>query len=91
VELGKALEIANTHGMMFLQADCDMDWARFLANTTQAIDQQTLRNARDGVLRAKAYYRAHLGAGTYYEKIARLLIEAVSHKLSQPAASGTEW
>jgi hypothetical protein len=90
MELDKALEIAREHRMMFLQTDCDMDWARFLANTTQTIAQETLGMARDDTMRAKAYYRAQLGAGTYYEKIADLLIEALSHKLSESLAGGIE-
>ncbi|MEI9932456.1 MAG: hypothetical protein WDM89_18445 [Rhizomicrobium sp.] len=87
VALEMARKVAATHGMSFLETDCDMDWARFILNADRPFPPGEIDAAAACVNAALTYYRDHLGSDTYYARIAELLIRALEVKARTAALS----
>ena len=76
-----ARKVAKAHGMSFLEADCDMDWARFILNSERQFRAVEVQTALERLRGVAAYYRDHLGGDTYYARIAGFLIAGLARKL----------
>lgn len=85
--LEMARKVATTHGMSFLETDCDMDWARFIVNADLPFPSDEIEAAASRVHAAQIYYRDHLGSETYYVRIAEQLIRALAVKARTAALS----
>jgi NACHT domain len=82
VSLEKARELAHKNEMRFIEADCDMDWARFIANDATHFKSFQIRESRDQLRKIAKYYRDHVGSETYYPRVVTLLLEALEHYLA---------
>ena len=79
--LEMARNVARVHGMSFLEADCDMDWARFIMNSERQFPSTEVHATLERVRGVAAYYHDHIGGDTYYAKIAGFLITGLAHKI----------
>src|SRR5437588_826012 len=68
--------------MRFIEADCDVDWARFIVNDVGRFKLTQIRHARDQLRRVAKYYRDHVGQETYYPRIVALLVGALDRVLA---------
>jgi hypothetical protein len=82
VSLEQARQLARKHGMRFIEADCDMDWARFIANDASRFKSIQIRESRDRLRKIAKYYRDHVGPQTYYPRVVTLLLGALDHFLA---------
>jgi tetratricopeptide (TPR) repeat protein len=82
VSLEQARQLAHKGGMKFIEADCDMDWARFIVNDPGRFKSFQIRESRDRLRKIARYYRDHVGSETYYPKVVALLLGALDHFLT---------
>jgi tetratricopeptide (TPR) repeat protein len=80
--LARARRLAHANGMRFLESDCTLDWARFIANDITRFNVQEIEAARKDLKEAVAYYDNDVGKGTYYPRILRLLLGALDRALA---------
>lgn len=80
--LERARQLALKHEMKFIEADCDLDWARFIANDARFFKPSQIRQSRDRLRVVAKYYWEHVGQKTYYPRIVSLLIKAMDHALA---------
>jgi tetratricopeptide (TPR) repeat protein len=79
--LERARRLARDHGMKFLEADTDLDWARFIANDTERFRPAQIQEARDRLKHVLAYFHDNIGRDSYYPRIVGLLLAALNHAL----------
>ncbi len=80
--LDRARRLAREHGMKFLEADCDLDWARFIVNDIKRFKASQIREAREPLRHVQAYFHDNVGRESYYSRIVELLLSALSHWLT---------
>jgi tetratricopeptide (TPR) repeat protein len=87
--LERARRLAREHGMKFLEADCDLDWARFIANETERFKPAQIQEARDRLRIVLAYFHDNIGRDSYYPRIVELLLAALNRALENADQGST--
>lgn len=82
--LQSARDLAVRNGMAFLETDCDLDWARFVARAPACFSRTDIRQAIARLQQAVRYYEREIGPSTYYARMAERLLNALNHALASP-------